>query len=64
VLVDEPVPTQYLDDIDCMVCNEYFPQLLTLAARVKGMIHESMIQEAPSPGIHLMEHSEVLGAVD
>jgi hypothetical protein len=62
-LVDEPVPTRYLDDVDRMVCHEYFPQLLTLAARVKGM-RESMIQEAPSPGIHHMEPSEVLGAVD
>ena len=62
-LVDEPVPTRYFDDVDRMVCHEYFPQLLALAARVKGM-RESMIQEARSPGIYHMEPSEVLGAVD
>jgi hypothetical protein len=62
-LAEEPVPTQYLDDVDRMVCHEDFPLLLALAAKVKGM-RESMTQEAPSPGVQHMDPGQVLGAVD
>jgi hypothetical protein len=62
-LAEEPVPTQYLDDVDRMVCHEDFPHLLALAAKVKGM-RESMIQEATSPGVQHMDPAQVLGAVD
>jgi hypothetical protein len=62
-LAEELAPTQYLDDVDRMVCHEDFPHLLALAVKVKGM-RESMIQEAPSPGVQHMDPAQVLGAVD